>query len=284
MTDPRVWFITGTSSGIGRALVELILEEGENVIATVRSLSALDDLTHTYPSTRLLVLQLDVTHPDHIIDAFATAKAAFGRIDVVVNNAGWGDLGEVETMDEKKGRGLLETNFWGALHVTKEAIRLFRDDNPPGVGGRLLQMSSFLGLAGSPATGYYAASKFALEGITETLAAEIDPAWNIKITLLEPGWIRSSITSKIEWPPEHPSYSTNANLPTSVMRKGTIDDFVTWKNTRRSAAVFYKAASLPNPPLHLVVGKDAIASTRQKIASLSELVDLYESWSEGLED
>ena len=155
-----VLLVTGTSSGIGRTLVQLILEKGENVAATARSPAALDDLAQTYPPTRLLVLRLDVTQPDQIIDAFSAAKKAFGRIDVVVSNAGWGDLGEVEAMDERKGRGLLETNFWGALHVSKEAIRFFRDDNPPGIGGRLLSMSSYLGLSGFPAAGYYVASKF----------------------------------------------------------------------------------------------------------------------------
>ncbi|RDX48781.1 NAD-P-binding protein [Lentinus brumalis] len=276
--------VTGTSTGIGRALTELVLEKGERVVATARTPSALDDLAKVYPPTRLLLLRLDVTQPEQIVEAFARAKAAFGRIDVVVNNAGWGDLGEIEAMDEERGRGLLETNFWGALHVSKEAIRFFRDENGPGVGGRLLQMSSYLGLAGFPAAGYYVASKFALEGVTESLAAEIDPAWNIKITLLEPGWIRSAITSNIVWPPAHPAYIVNAGLPTSIMRNGTLDDLVTWKSARRSAELFYKTTSLPEPPLHLVVGKDAIEATRKKIASLSELVDTYENWSEGLEE
>ncbi len=138
--------------------------------------------------------------------------------------------------------------------------------------------------------------------MTESLAAEIDPAWNIKvcevivlasppstdfaleITLLEPGWIRSAITSNIVWPPAHPAYIANAGLPTSIMRNGTLDDLVTWKSARRSAELFYMTTSLPEPPLHLVVGKDAIEATRKKIASLSELVDTYENWSEGLEE
>ncbi|RPD56680.1 NAD-P-binding protein [Lentinus tigrinus ALCF2SS1-7] len=281
---PRVWLITGASTGLGRALTELILEKDEVAIATVRSPPVLDDLVQKYPSTRLLVLQLDVNKEEQIIDAFSRAKAAFGRVDIVVNNAGMGEIGEVETTDEGKGRALLETNFWGALHVTKEAIRFFRDENPVGAGGRLLQMSSYLGVVGLPGTGFYAAAKFALEGMTETLAAEIDPKWNIKVTSLVPGWIRSAMAPRLTWPPEHPAYAANPSLPTTALRNGSLDDVVTWKDTRRSAEVFYKAASLSDPPLHLLVGKDAIEATRRKIASLAEEVDKYEVWSEGLEE
>ncbi|RDX48767.1 NAD-P-binding protein [Lentinus brumalis] len=263
MPDPRVWFITGASTGLGRALAELILEKDEVVVATVRSPAVLEDLSP---------------------HAFSRAKAAFGRIDVVVNNAGVAELGEVELVDEAKARAVLETNFWGALNVTKEAIRFFRDDNPPGAGGRLLQMSSYLGITGLAGAGFYVSSKFALEGITETLAQEIDPKWNIKITLLEPGWIRSAMASRVTWPPEHPAYAGNASLPTNALRHGRFGDFVTWKDTRRSVEVFYKAASIPDPPLHLLVGKDAVDAARKKIASLTESVVKYEAWSEGLEE
>ncbi len=105
---------------------------------------------------------MDITQPEQIKAAFSRTKAAFGRIDILVNNAGMTSLGEVELMDEAKGREILETNFWGTLNVTKEAVRFFRDENPSGLGGRLLQMSSFLGLtgAGCSAAGYYVASKF----------------------------------------------------------------------------------------------------------------------------
>ena len=120
----------------------------------------LSDLTAKYPADRLLTLKLDVSKPQEIVDAFAAAKDKFGRIDVVANNAGYATLGEAEGADDEVVRAMFETNFWGALHVSKEAIRFFRDDNPPGIGGRLLSMSSYLGLSGFPAAGYYVASKF----------------------------------------------------------------------------------------------------------------------------
>ncbi|RPD56679.1 NAD-P-binding protein [Lentinus tigrinus ALCF2SS1-7] len=289
-SGPRVWLITGTSTGIGRALVQLALEKGEIVLATARSPAPLEDLTEKYSSTRLLVLPLDITQPDQVRAVFSRGMEAFGRIDVVVNNAGCTALGEVELMDEARGRDVLETNFWGTLRVTREAVRFFREENPPGLGGRLLQMSSFLGLTGSSGSGagFYVASKFALEGITETLASELDPKWNIKITLLEPGWIRSAAASKTVWSPEepHPAYAANPALPTTAFRSLDLDtsNLIPWKDTRRSVEELYKVASLPDPPLHFLLGKDAIVATRAKIADLSGSIDKYETWSEGLEE
>ncbi|KAI0747544.1 NAD(P)-binding protein [Fomes fomentarius] len=285
-TKHRIWFITGTSTGIGRALTELVLERGEVVIATARQPSALSPLTQIYAPDRLLVLPLDITQPQQVAAAFAESKKTFGRIDVVVNNAGISALGEVEALTaEETGRALMETNFWGSLTVTKEAMRFFREENPPAVGGRVLQNSSYLGLVGDPGTGFYAASKHALEAISETLAAEIDPAWNIKITLVEPGYIHSALETKVggKWPPPHPAYS-NPDLPCTRQRQGPWDAAVVWKSTRKSAEVFYKAASLSDPPLHLVMGRDALDGVRRKLKNLAEEIDKYEQWSEGLEE
>lgn len=177
MSSPKIWFsesshsvssqydaylaiaVTGASSGFGRLLAEIILEKGEIVIATARRPSALDALTSQYPAGRLLVLTLDVNKPEEIVDAFARARAAFGRIDVVVNNAAYGVLGEVEAVREEDARAMFETNFWGAMHVTREAVKFFREVNGPAVGGRLLQVSSITGIMGGPGLGFYSATK-----------------------------------------------------------------------------------------------------------------------------
>ncbi|KAI0350185.1 NAD-P-binding protein [Trametes cingulata] len=280
MPASRVWFITGTSTGFGRALTELILERGENVIATARDPSTLHDLTQKFGEDRLLALKLDVTVAKDVTEAFARAGAAFGRIDVVVNNAGYGHLGEVESMDDATARAMFETNFWGAVTVTREAIRFLRDSNPPGLGGRLLQMSSTLGLVGIAAHTFYAASKHALEGMTEALAQELDPAWNIKITLIEPGWFRSAAVEKIVWSPRHPAY-TNPDLPANRLR-AQWNGFVSPGDTRKAVEVFYKIAALPDPPLRFPVGKDALELIRRKLSALQASMDQYESWSEGL--
>ncbi|KAI1781665.1 NAD-P-binding protein [Ganoderma leucocontextum] len=280
---PRVWFITGTSTGLGRAVAEIALEKGDIVVATARRPSSLDALAQRYPKERLLVLQLDVTQQDQVVTAFAEATHAFGRIDVVFNNAGFGDGGELEAMEETKARAILETNFWGAVSVTKEAMKCFREANPPGVGGRLLQMSSYAGLVGLPALSFYSASKFALEGASETLAAELDPAWNVKVTIIEPGWVRSDWVSNSTWAPAHPAYQ-NSNLPTVHARSVGWEMLATWKDAKRSAEAMYKIAAVPNPPLHFLVGKDAIDATRKKIAALTADIDAYDAWSEGLEE
>lgn len=152
--------VTGTSTGIGRAVAEVALEKGEIVVATARRPSSLDDLAQRYAKERLLILQLDVTEQHQVVTAFAEAARTFGRIDVVLNNAAFGHVGEFEATGEMEARGVFETNFWGAVRVTKEAIKHFRETNPPGVGGRLLQVSSYGGLVGPPAGSFYGASKF----------------------------------------------------------------------------------------------------------------------------
>ncbi|KAI0671258.1 NAD(P)-binding protein [Trametes maxima] len=281
MSQPRVWFITGTSTGLGRALTELALEKGDNVVATLRKPSALAPLTATYPPSRLLPLALDVTRPEEVSAAFAHAARAFGRVDVVVNNAGYGDLGEVESMPDADARAIFETNFWGAVAVTREALRVFREVNPAGEGGRLLQMSSMFGHVGNPAAGFYVASKFALEGITATLVKELDPKWNIKVTLIEPGWFRTSVVTTATWTPQHPAY-TDPTLPTNQLRAAW-GAFVPAGDARKAVEVFYRVAGLPEPPLHFPVGKDALAEIRGKVQDLGETMDKYGGWSEGLE-
>ena len=147
----------------------------------------------------LLVVNLDVTEPDAILAAFAQATKAFGRIDIVVNNAAWGALGEVESIRDTDARAMFEANFWGTANVSKEAVRVFREVNKP-VGGRILNSGSHNGTVAMPTVSYYSASKFgeqflcssrwwridactALEGFSASLAQELDPAWNIKVSI-----------------------------------------------------------------------------------------------------
>lgn len=152
--------VTGSSSGFGRRMTEVALEKGDNVVATLRTPSALSDLAATYGPDRLRVVQLDVAQSSQIADAFTQAKAAFGRIDVVFNNAGLAAVGEVESTPEEAARRVLDVTFWGAANVNKEAVRFFREDNPPGVGGRLLINSSAGGIRAGTCVPYYNAAKF----------------------------------------------------------------------------------------------------------------------------
>ncbi|KAI0642844.1 NAD-P-binding protein [Trametes meyenii] len=282
MSSPRVWFITGTSTGFGRRLTELVLSKGEIAVATARRPSALDDLKEKYTPDRLLILKLDVTQPREIVAAFATVKETFGRLDVVVNNAAGGLLTEVEAAQDADMRAMFEINFWGAANVTSAAVQFFREVNAPGVGGRLLQISSKVGIGGEAAMGYYSASKFALEGLTESLAAELDPAWNIKVTLIEPGGFQTEAVNKAAFGPEHPAYSSNPELPSSRLRRlwGT---FALPGDPWKAVEAFYEIAALPEPPLHLPLGKDSVEFARRKAAKLTADTDKYEYFSENLD-
>ncbi|KAI0370711.1 NAD-P-binding protein [Pilatotrama ljubarskyi] len=291
MSSPRVWLITGSSSGFGRETVVQALEAGDKVVATLRKPSALADLTSKYPASRLRVLKLDVTQPAEIESAFAEAKAAFGRIDVVFNNAGYVALGELEATPDDVARPLFEVNFWGAVHVSQRAVKFFREENTP-QGGLLLQNSAMAGLAGAPAIGFYVATKFALEGFTESLAKEVDPAWNINVSLVEPGAFKTSVFGAgMVTLPNHPAYA-NPALPVNHVRgafmknagqQGIDTAFdLTPADPVKAVARIIEFSRLENPPVHFPLGKDAIAFARAKIGALTEEIDKYESWSEDL--
>lgn len=139
-------------------MLELVLKKGDVAVATARKPEVLDDLKSKYPASQLITLRLDVDKASDIKDAFATAKEAFGRIDVVWNNAGWGTLAETEAHPEEEARKIFDTNFWGAANVSREAVRFFREENKPS-GGLLLNNSSMSGIQSIPGIAYYSASK-----------------------------------------------------------------------------------------------------------------------------
>ncbi|KAG1730401.1 uncharacterized protein EDB91DRAFT_1059495 [Suillus paluster] len=174
MASPKVWFITGTSSGFGRCMTECALSQGDIVVATLRKPEALSDLATRYPAEKLLVLKVDVAKQEDIDEVF-------GRLDVVFNNAGYQLVTEVEGMPVNKAREMFETNFGGSTNVSRAAVKFFREVNEPGKGGILLQVSSAAGFNPLPGLGYYAATKNALKGFSEGLAKELSPSWNIKV-------------------------------------------------------------------------------------------------------
>jgi len=262
-------------------MTELVLKNGGTAVATLRKPEVLADLSSTYSSDKLLVLKLDVTKPQEIISAFSKAVETFGRIDVVFNNAGMGVLGEVEATGDDAARALFDLNFWGATNVSKEAVRIFRDVNKP-IGGRLLQVSSMVGIEGRPGLGYYSATKFALEGISESLAAELDPEWNIKITVVEPGGFRTEGLSSMVTIAPHPAY-VKPTLHSVMVRQHLKSNQQLVGNVTKGVEKIYKLTELADPPLHFPLGKDAIGVAKKKTARLAEETDKYSSWSEGLD-
>lgn len=149
--------VTGASSGFGKALTEVVLRKGDIVVATLRNPSVLAPLTKHYPPSQLLLLTLDVTRPSDITAAFTRTQEVFGRLDVVFNNAGYGLFGEVECTSDADARTQLEVNFWGAVGVSRAAVTFFREVNPPGKGGLILQNSSFSGFSAAPGFAFYCA-------------------------------------------------------------------------------------------------------------------------------
>ncbi|MGT2426120.1 SDR family oxidoreductase [Amnibacterium kyonggiense] len=189
----KVWFITGAGRGFGREFTKAALERGDQVAATARNTSALDDLKTQYPDT-LLPLQLDVTDRDAAFTAIKEAHERFGRLDVVVNNAGYGLFGAVEEISPEQLRDQLEVNLFGVLNITQAVLPILREQG----AGHLIQISTIGGIAAYPTLGGYHASKWALEGMTESLAQEV-AGFGIKVTLVEPGgfatdWAGNSAT------------------------------------------------------------------------------------------
>jgi NAD(P)-dependent dehydrogenase (short-subunit alcohol dehydrogenase family) len=177
----RTWFVTGTSRGFGREWAEAALDRGDRVAATARNVSSLDELTAKY-GDNVLALALDVTDRQAVLDALAQANDHFGRLDVIVNNAGYGQFGMIEEISEQEARAQFETNVFGALWVTQASLPYLREAG----GGNIIQVSSIGGISAFANIGIYNSSKWALEGFSQALAQEVS-LFGIKVTLVEPG-------------------------------------------------------------------------------------------------
>ncbi|EMR71444.1 putative retinol dehydrogenase 8 protein [Eutypa lata UCREL1] len=178
LPSDAVWFIAGCSSGLGQSLAQLVAQSPNRVVATARKLASLSSIP---AGNNVLKLQLDVTSAASIDVAFRATLERFGRIDVVVNNAGYTLVGDTESAGDEESRAVLDTNFWGMVDVTKKALGVMRDENPQNgaqQGGVIANISSMGGWMGFPSSSFYHASKFAMEGWTESVAKELPSSWN----------------------------------------------------------------------------------------------------------
>ena len=247
----KTWFITGSSRGIGRALVEAALAAGDRVVATARQPDQLADLRELHPD-RLLPVALDVTSPTAAVAALATGVEHFGRLDVVVNNAGYANLAPVETGDEQDFRAQFETNFWGVYHVSKAAIPHLRRQG----GGLLVQISSVGGrVGGSPGIASYQAAKFALDGFTRVLAAETAP-FGVRTMVVEPSgfatdWAGSSMTVH-DVPADYDATIGAMQRRVRANPDGPAGDPV------RAAEIIVRVAHRDDVPSHLLLGVTAV--------------------------
>jgi len=245
----KVWFITGTSRGFGREWSIAALERGDLVAATARDTSTLDDLVAAYGDA-VLPITLDVTDRAAAFAAVAGAHEHFGRLDVVVNNAGYGQFGMIEELSEAEARQQIEANLFGALWVTQAALPLLRAQG----SGHILQVSSIGGISAFPTVGIYHASKWALEGLSQSLALET-AGFGIKVTLIEPGgyatdWGGNSARHATQLPAYDEVRAQAANRPS---RRGTPGD-----PTATRDAVLTLVDS-DNPPLRVFLGETPLA-------------------------
>ena len=262
----KTWFITGASKGFGREWAEAALERGDNVAATVRRLETLDALVETHGDA-VLPIQLDVTERLAGFEAVKRAAEHFGTLDVVVNNAGYGHFGMIEELTEADVRSQLETNLFGALWVTQAALPILRAQG----SGHILQVSSIGGISAFPLVGAYHASKWALEGLSQALAAEV-AQFGIHVTLIEPGGFAT------DW--AGPSAKRSAQLPEYAefheqvqeqrrQRVGTPGD-----PTASSAAVL-ELVDAEEPPLRCFFGTAPLGIAK---ADYAKRIATWEQW------
>jgi NAD(P)-dependent dehydrogenase (short-subunit alcohol dehydrogenase family) len=267
--DPaRVWLITGASSGLGRALAAAVLERGERVVATARnrdSVAALEQRHHE----RAIVASLDVTDAEQARAAFAAAIAAFGRVDVVVNNAGHGLFGALEELADDELRREFETNVFGVLNVTRAALPHLRAQR----GGHIVQISSLEGiapmLAGESA---YAATKFAVEGLSEALAMEVGHL-GVRVTIVEPGPVRTDFAAAaVARAPRSDDYGPSVGEALRLFEQLAGNQP---NDPARVAAAIIEAVDADEPPLRLALGTEAVEAIRDKLDAQRRELDAW---------
>jgi NAD(P)-dependent dehydrogenase (short-subunit alcohol dehydrogenase family) len=246
----RTWLITGASRGLGHAFAEAALEKGDAVVATARTTTALGALVQAHPG-RAHAFQLDVTDRAAVLAATDRAAGLLGRLDVVVNCAGYGLHAPIEETSEQEARAQMETNFFGALWVAQAAMPHLRRAG----GGHLIQVSSAAGGVGFPLVGLYCASKYALEGLTESLALEAAP-FGVRVTIAQPSDFRTGFREACERSidPESP-YAHAFPDVVDVLAIPTSEDEA--GDPRRAAAALLELVEMPEPPLRLLLGNRA---------------------------
>jgi NAD(P)-dependent dehydrogenase (short-subunit alcohol dehydrogenase family) len=240
----KIWFITGTSRGFGKEWTKAALARGDKVAATARNTDTLKDLADKYGGN-ILPIQLDVTDRKADFAAVKRAHDHFGRLDVIVNNAGYGLFGAIEEVSEAQARAQMETNFFGALWITQAALPYLRGQK----GGHIIQISSIGGITAFPGLGLYHASKWALEGLSDALSQEVG-RFGVKVTLIEPGgfttdWAGSSAVHATANPAYDPMRETRR--PAS-MKRG---------DPAATSEAILKLVDAENPPLRLLLGNFA---------------------------
>jgi len=243
----QTWLVTGCSTGFGRVLAELLLERGENVIATARKPETLDDLVKVH-GEKALAVRLDVTSPGDIAGALAAGRERFGRIDALVNNAGYGHLGSVEEAPLEDARAMMETNFFGPLMLIKAVL----PEMIARRSGQIVNIGSVAGQVGFPVLGYYCASKFAVSGLSESLGAELEPL-GIKVTVVDLGPFETQFAASMSIVPPAPHYDMAELTRIAGNARWVVPD-----DAREGGRALLAALAAPRPPRRLALGQQGL--------------------------
>lgn len=256
----KTWLITGCSSGLGRQLAEAVAARGDRLVATARSTDGLKSLCERYPGT-VRSISLDVTRAGDAAKAVALAESAFESLDVLVNNAGFGFIGAIEEAEPEEYRPMFEVNVFGLIEMTRAALPALRKR----AGARIVNLSSGAGIAGSAGFGFYNATKFAVEGLSEALAEELRPL-GVDVIIVEPGPFRTEFLgrSMITAAREITAYAET--VPARRLYRQT-DNGRQAGDPVKAVAVMLQAVDAEHPPLHLPLGPRAHAIAEQKLAS-----------------
>jgi NAD(P)-dependent dehydrogenase (short-subunit alcohol dehydrogenase family) len=267
----KVWFITGSSRGLGRQFVEAALSRGDQVAATARATASLDDLVTAYGDA-VLPLAMDVTDKAAVLESVKAAKEHFGRLDVIVNNAGFAQIGAVEELTEQQLRDQMETNLFGAVWVIQAALPYLREQR----SGHIIQLSSAAGLIAMPLGGAYHASKWALEGLNEALAGEV-AGFGVKVTIVEPGGFATRDGKNPD-----PLDNGHVALPDPAyddlrLRLGAVAGRQPAGDPAAAAQALLKLADLDNPPLRVLFGQGFYPMIQQ---AYTDRLKTWDDWQD----
>jgi NAD(P)-dependent dehydrogenase (short-subunit alcohol dehydrogenase family) len=271
MSTSKVWFVTGASQGLGLILVKKLLSSGYRVAATSRNAQTLKDAIGVIDTNRFLPLGMDLNNTDCIEDAIRQTVAAFGRIDVVVNNAGYGMAGTLEETDEQKIRDIVNVNLLAAINVTKQVLPVMRAQG----SGYFINVGSVAGFVGAPGWSVYSATKAALAAFSEVLALDVKE-FGIRVTVVEPSGFRTGFLT------ENSLAYTESKISGYEAVKKTQERYLAMNGKQagdpeRAAEIFMQLAEGPEPPLHLFLGEDAYKRASGK---LKEMMEEMEKWKE----
>ncbi|MCE2391863.1 MAG: SDR family NAD(P)-dependent oxidoreductase [Proteobacteria bacterium] len=269
---PSVWLVTGCSTGIGREIALAALSRGHRVAVTARDPARVEDIAARHPG-RGLALRLDVTRSEQVESSVRETEAAFGRVDVLVNNAGYGYLAAVEEGEEAEVRELFETNYFGVVAMIKAVLPGMRRRG----SGRIINISSMTGIVSNPGAVYYSSSKFALESLSEGLSKELEP-FGIRVTSVKPGAFRTDWAGRSMKETRQPlaAYDDTVDARRAFIRSV---DGTQAGDPRRAAEAVLMVSELEDPPLHLLLGRDVYEAYREKLDALQKSLEEWKAVS-----